>query len=148
MAGQEFVFEAFAAQLRRIHEQRGNPHHARSVRPFSPRRLIDWIENEAELYFDAHPDLSRFKLHNLRGTAMSLAKSAGATYEEAAIAFGRNPATMREHYISLDEVEIADRVMDLIHRTRGEPLQNAGKSGENRGRSTGRKKKRTHAEST
>jgi hypothetical protein len=39
---------------------------------------------------------------------------AGVSYEDAAIAFGCNPDTMRQHYIALDEVEVSDRVMDRI----------------------------------
>ncbi len=45
---------------------------------------------------------------------MSKAKMAGVSYEDAAIAFGCNPDTMRQHYIALDEVEVSDRVMDRI----------------------------------
>ena len=37
---------------------------------------------------------------------------AGVSYDDAAVAFGCNPQTMRQHYIALDEVEISDRVME------------------------------------
>jgi hypothetical protein len=45
---------------------------------------------------------------------MSKAKMAGVSYEDAAIAFGCNPDTMRQHYIALNEVEISDRVMEKV----------------------------------
>ena len=51
---------------------------------------------------------------------MSKALEAGVSYEEAAIAFGCNPQTMRWHYIALDEVAISDRVMDKIQGRNGE----------------------------
>ena len=63
-------------------------------------------------YLKTHPEAKKFKLHNFRGTAMSKALEAGVSYEHAAVAFGCNPATMRQHYIALDEVAISDRVMD------------------------------------
>ena len=45
---------------------------------------------------------------------MSRARMAGVSYDDAAIAFGCNPQTMRQHYIALDEVGSSDRVMDKI----------------------------------
>jgi hypothetical protein len=76
--------------------------------------LIDWLQDQATAYFKAHPEVRRFKLQNFRGTAMSKAKMAGVSYEDAAIAFGCNPNTMREHYLALAETEITDRVMDMM----------------------------------
>jgi hypothetical protein len=38
----------------------------------------------------------------------------GISYDDAAVAFGCNPQTMRQHYIALDEVDISDRVMEKI----------------------------------
>ena len=40
--------------------------------------------------------------------------------EDAAIAFGCNPQTMRQFYLALDEVEITDEVMDTIQGGNGE----------------------------
>jgi hypothetical protein len=60
------------------------------------------------------PDIARFKLHNFRGTAMSRAKEAGVSYDEASIAFGGHPETMRRHEVKLDETAISDDVMDRI----------------------------------
>ena len=42
------------------------------------------------------------------------AKMAGVSYDDAAIAFGCNPDTMRKHYLALEEIEISDRVMDKL----------------------------------
>lgn len=46
---------------------------------------------------------------------MSRAKLAGIAYDEAAIACGCHPETMRKHYILLDETAISDAVMDRIN---------------------------------
>jgi integrase len=114
IAGRKFVFQAFSEQLRRVHRKKGHPHHAAVVQEFRPRRLMDWLQDQAIEYFKTHPEARKFKLHNFRGTAMSRAKMAGVSYEDAAIAFGCNPNTMREHYLSLEEVEISDRVMEKM----------------------------------
>lgn len=71
-------------------------------------------------YLKANPNVKKFKLHNFRGTAMSRARMAGVSYDDAAVAFGCNPQTMRQHYIALDETEISDRVMDKIQGKNGE----------------------------
>ncbi len=120
LAGPTFVFEAFSRQLRAIHRKRKNFHHAAMVKKFAPERLIDWLQNQTADYFKANPDAKKFKLHNFRGTAMSKARMAGVSYDDAAIAFGCNPQTMREHYIALEEQEISDRVMDKIQNESGE----------------------------
>ena len=39
---------------------------------------------------------------------------AGVSYDDAAVAFGCNPQTVRQHDIALDEVAISDRVMERI----------------------------------
>lgn len=118
-AGPTYVFEAFSEELRRLHTGRGRRQHAARVRPYAPERLKDWVENQANLYFEENPKAERFKLHNFRGTAMSRAKMAGVSYEDAAIAFGCNPETMRQHYLALDEIAITDRVMDEVQGRRG-----------------------------
>ena len=61
-----------------------------------------------------NPLAKKFKLHNLRGTAMTRAKEAGIRYEDAAIALGCNPETMRKHDVAPDEVVVSDRVMEAI----------------------------------
>lgn len=123
LPGRTYVFEAFSDQLRGLHLAKGRPHHAKRVRGYTPERLKDWMENQAVLYFEARPEARKFKLHNLRGTAMSVAKMAGVSFEDAAIAFGRHPATMREHYLALDETAISDRGWP---RSRGPPGWAAG----------------------
>lgn len=125
--GPTYVFEAFSQQLRGVHIKRGKPNHARCVQGYLPRKLKNWIELEAGVYFKRNPEATKFKLHNFRGTAMSKARTAGVSYDDASIAFGCHPETMRRHYISLDEVSISDRVMDRI-QGRG-----AEKSGEKSG---------------
>ena len=60
------------------------------------------------------PSSTPFKLHNFRGTAMSKARMAGVAESDAAVAFGCNPSTMREHYLALDEAAIADKVFSAM----------------------------------
>jgi predicted phage-related endonuclease len=45
---------------------------------------------------------------------MSRARQAGIGESDAAIAFGCNPSTMREHYLALDETAIADEVFSRL----------------------------------
>ncbi len=109
MAGPSFVFQRFADELRAIHLRRGRPNHAKTIRDFRPDRLVDWLQDQAAAYFKASGAV-RFKLHNLRGTAMSKARMAGVAESDAAIAFGCNAGTMRAAYLALDEEKIADDV--------------------------------------
>ncbi len=117
------------------------PHHAATIKRFTPQQLKQWLQDELSLYLRTHPELKRFKLHNLRGTAMSRAVQAGIGYDAASIAFGCHPETMRQHYVNLNETLISDQVMDAIQNQNGHPQQNAkskpegnpadSKSGEN-----------------
>jgi integrase len=109
MAGPTYVFQRFADELRAAHRQCGRWNHCRVVKDFSPRQLVGWLQDQAAAYFRKSGAV-RFKLHNLRGTAMSKARMAGVAESDAAIAFGCNPATMRGHYLALDEEKIADDV--------------------------------------
>lgn len=113
VAGPEYVFEAFSDGLRTSHLEKGDPHHAKAVRGFAPDRLVNWLQERAQDYFDKSK-AARFKLHNFRGTAMSKARMAGVAESDAAIAFGCNPATMRSHYLALDEERIADEVFAKV----------------------------------
>jgi len=114
VAGPTYVFERFAEQLRSIHKGRGNLHHARAVKDFSTDRLVSWLQKQAKMYF-RETGTERFKLHNFRGTAMSRARMAGVSEDDAAVAFGCSTQTMREAYLSLDEVTIADGVFGRIN---------------------------------
>jgi len=115
IAGPTYVFERFADELRAIHRRRGRPHCANSVKDFSPSRMKAWLQDEVACYF-ATTEAKRFKLHNFRGTAMSRARMAGITEDDAAIAFGCNPSTMRQHYLELDKVAVADDVFTRIQQ--------------------------------
>ena len=112
-AGSQYVFERFSEELRAIHRKRGMLHHARTVHDFCPPRLVNWLQDQSRLYFE-ETKAKRFKLHNFRGTAMSKARMAGIAESDAAVAFGCNPSTMREHYLALDEAAIADKVFSAI----------------------------------
>jgi integrase len=112
IAGQKYVFEKFSADRHRIHKKRGHTQYAKMVKEFDPRQMKNWLEDETAKYFRANPNANKFKLHNFRGTAMSRARMVGVSYDDASVAFGCHPETMRKHYIALDEVNITDRVMD------------------------------------
>ena len=45
---------------------------------------------------------------------MSRARKASIPIDDAAVAFGCNPETMRRHYIAIDETEVSDSVMAAI----------------------------------
>jgi integrase len=113
-AGQTYVWERFPEQLREVYVRRGRPNLARCVADFDPRRVVNWFQDRLAEYRKGNPEARRYKLHNLRGTAMSKAKQAGVAYDAAAIAFGCHPETMRSHYVRLDETTIADAVMESI----------------------------------
>ena len=86
-----------------------------SVKDFSSSRLKVWLQKEVGRYFDT-TEAKRFKLHNFRGTAMSRARMADITEDDAAIAFGCNPSTMRQHSLELDKVAVADDVFTRIQQ--------------------------------
>jgi integrase len=116
VAGPDYVFERFSEGLRQNHLEKGKPHHAKVVGDFTPIRLKNWLQKQADAYFE-ETKAERFKLHNFRGTAMSRARMAGVAESDAAIAFGCNPATMRQHYLALDEATIADKVFEKMQGT-------------------------------
>lgn len=136
IAGPTFLWERFPEGLRTVYRNRGKHRHALAIKDFSPVRLKRWIQNEKDEYLWAHegdPTVRHFKLHNLRGTAMSRAKQAGATYDRASIAFGCHPETMRRHYLQLDETAISDAVFDQIQSGRaGNPPPGPGPHGKPR----------------
>ncbi len=86
---------------------------ASNVGIFSPERLKVWLQHQL-IAFRKATNGSRFKLHNLRGTPMSRARTAGIQIDDASITFGCNPQTMRQHYLNLDETRIADDVFNRI----------------------------------
>ena len=65
---------------------------------------------------------------------MSKARMAGVGFDDAAVAFGCHPETMRKHYVALDETEISDRVMDRMQGRSG--AKSGEKSGEMNGADT------------
>ena len=87
----------------------------RRSKEFTPARLKRWIQDEVKLYFTL-TGKDRFKLHSLRATAMTRAREAGIPVDDAAVAFGCNPATMKQYYLAPDEEAIADSVFDRLAR--------------------------------
>lgn len=113
-AGPTYAFERFADELRAIHDGRGLDRIAAKVEQFSPERMFRWLQDELKTYC-RKTKAKRFKWHNFRGTAMSKAKTLDVSYDDAAIAFGCNPETMRKHYVAIDEQAVSDDVFDRLH---------------------------------
>ena len=112
-AGPTYVFERFSEELREVHRRKGNHQPANAVRAFTPARLKRWMQDEAKYYFDK-TKARKFKLHNFRGTAMSKARLAGVSTDDAAIAFDCTVATMQQHYLAFDKARVADQVFSRI----------------------------------
>lgn len=107
VAGPTFAFERFADELKEHSD-------AYRVKEYEPLRLIRWLQRQARTYFET-TGAEPFKLHNYRGTAMSKARLRGVHYENASIAFGCNPETMRKHYVATDEQAISDDVFAVLN---------------------------------
>jgi len=129
LAGPVYLWERYSEQLREFHRHEGKKNHARCVREFQPIRLKRFLQNEVVEYFQTHPKVRPFTLHDFRGTAMSMAKAAGVSYDDAAITFGCHPETMRQHYLVMDEVAISDAVLERVQRVKG--LDDGSKNVEN-----------------
>jgi site-specific recombinase XerC len=112
--GPTYAFERFADELRAIHVDRGLDRIAARVGPFSPERMFRWLQDELKTYC-RKTGAKRFKWHNFRGTAMSKARELGVSCDDASVAFGCNPETMRKHYVAVDEQPISDSVFDRLH---------------------------------
>ena len=106
-AGPTYAFEHFADELKEHSD-------AYRVKEFKPLRLIRWLQRQARTYFEA-TGAKPFKLHNYRGSAMSKARLRGIPYDDAAIAFGCNPETMRKHYVQTDNQAISDSVFEILN---------------------------------
>ena len=113
IAGPTYVFERFSEELRAIYRAKGNRYAANAIKDFAPKRLKRWIQDAAKAYFDT-TKAPHFKLHNFRGTAMSKARLAGVSYDDAAVAFDCDPRVMQQHYAAFDKASVADRVFGQI----------------------------------
>ena len=113
IAGPTYLFERFSEELRAVYRAKGNRYAANAVKDFAPKRLKRWIQDAAKAYFDT-TKAPHFKLHNFRGTAMSKARLAGVSYDDAAVAFDCDPRVMQQHYAAFDKATVADRVFGQI----------------------------------
>ena len=89
-----------------------------SLKTYNHARSSWLLQKEVAEFFRTHPTARRFTIHEFRGTAMSTAKMAGASYDKAAISFGCHPETKRRHYLVINEVAIFDAVLDRIQRVK------------------------------
>ena len=124
LAGRKFAWERYSEQLRAINKARKAKGF---VKEFTPARLRRFLQNEIIEYRQANKDdpaFRSFTAHDFRGTAMSKAVTAGATLDQASLAFGCHPETMKRHYLTLQEQDIADGVFDRIQtNANGQPKQ-------------------------
>ena len=105
-AGPTYAFERFADERAKRITAKGGPFH--------PERFCEWLRDELKTYCRT-TGAKRFKLHNFRSTAMSRARAMSVPYDDAAVAFGCNPETMRKHYVAIDEQAVSDAVFDRLH---------------------------------
>jgi len=112
-AGKVWVWERFPGELRQQLEAK-EKNASKVIAEFSPDRLKWWMQDELADYNAAHPEQRRVKAHDFRRKAMTEAWRLGIPLEKAAVAFGCNPATMREHYIAMNDTEVADEVFRAI----------------------------------
>ncbi len=117
VAGPRYAWERFSDELKKVHKDR-RANNANLVKGFSPARLVRWLQDQTKEYIN-ETGATRFKLHNFRGTAMSRARAAEITESDAAILFGCNPQTMREHYISLQKAELAEKIFEKMNPPEG-----------------------------
>jgi site-specific recombinase XerD len=114
--GRTYAWERYSEQLRTMYRGRKLRGY---VRDFTPKRFKRWLQSQVTDYCHERqedPEFRPFTAHDFRGTAMSKAVAAGATVDQASIAFGCHPETMRKHYLHLDEQGIADAVLDRIQQ--------------------------------
>jgi integrase len=113
IAGIEYVFQSFHAELRHFYQTHGLKKVAANMRgQYKPRYFAKWLEERLIDFRTQNPDVPYFKLHSLRATAISEVRQNGVPAEKAAVFFGVSPRVMAQHYEALDEVSIADEVAD------------------------------------
>ncbi|MBN9119494.1 MAG: site-specific integrase [Planctomycetes bacterium] len=117
LAGPTYLWEAYPQQLKTALRMGEKPDW-KVLPDFNPERLKGWLQAQIADYCNAHLNLTRFSAHAFRKTARTQAWRLGIPVEQAAIAFGCNPTTMKKHYIALDETEISDDVFKKLAEDR------------------------------
>ena len=95
------------------------PHQAARVKPFSPDRLVGWLQDELERFNTAQAKASqeaggavvwsRFTLHDFRRTAITGLQMAGVSEKDVSVMVGATPEVIRKHYERMDQMAIARR---------------------------------------
>lgn len=114
-----WAFGRFPNELRRLHILwRKRPHDAGMVKDFTPRRFVQWLqdelthfrtEREAEAKEENRPKPERFTLHDFRRTTITDLQMAGASEKETSLMVGATPEVIRKHYEKLEAMTIAKR---------------------------------------
>jgi integrase len=104
-----WAFGRFSDELRRLLMLwKRQPHHARMVRDFLPRRFVGWLQDELKR-FNEDREGEPFTLHDFRRTAITGLQMAGASEKETSLMVGATPEVIRKHYEKLDRMAIAKR---------------------------------------
>jgi len=107
-----WAFGRFSDELRRLLILwKRQPHHARVVKDFTPKRLVCWIQDELKRFCDEVKKES-FTLHDFRRTAITGLQMAGVSEKETSVMVGATPEVIRKHYEKLDQLAIAKRSVE------------------------------------
>jgi len=104
-----WAFGRFSDELRRLLILwKRQPHHARVVKDFTPKRLVCWVQDELKRFCD-EVEKESFTLHDFRRTAITGLQMAGVSEKETSVMVGATPEVIRKHYEKLDQLAIAKR---------------------------------------
>lgn len=110
-AANGWVFGRFSDQLRRlILLWKKRPRHAALVKEFTPKRMVQWFQDELRAFQDGKED--RFTLHDYRRTAVTGLQMAGVSEKETSLLVGATPEVIRKHYERMDRMTIAKRAIE------------------------------------
>ena len=86
------------------------PRHAALVKEFTPKRMVQWFQDELRAFQDGKED--RFTLHDYRRTAVTGLQMAGVSEKETSLLVGATPEVIRKHYERMDRMTVAKRAIE------------------------------------
>jgi integrase len=116
-----WAFGRFSDDLRRLLMAKRRPHHAASVRDFTPKRLVQWLQDELKRFNDERAEKAKadeepippsFTLHDFRRTCVTALQMAGVSEKECSLMVGCTPEVIRKHYEKMDQMLIAKRSVE------------------------------------
>jgi hypothetical protein len=109
-AADGWAFGRFSDQLRRLLLLwRKRPGHAALLKEFTPKRMVQWFQDELRAFQDGKED--RFTLHDYRRTAVTGLQMAGVSEKETSLLVGATPEVIRKHYERMDRMTVAKRAI-------------------------------------